>query len=155
MIVGVDPGNTGAVALLDDDGTLIDVWDIPVIDRKISAALLAGAEHWDPSVHVIVLEDVSAFGGNGSIGNFSLGRSKGVIEGVFHAHRIILVSPSTWKRDMKLSQSGLTKIERKDKARAAAVARWPEHAGKFVRKKDADRAEAALIAEWYRTRGNK
>ena len=43
---------------------------------------------------------------------------------------------------------GVTKD--KDSSRARALELWPERAELFKRKKDADRAEAALLAEWGR-----
>jgi hypothetical protein len=40
MIVGCDPGKTGALALLSDTGNLIAVEDMPVVGPIISAHLL-------------------------------------------------------------------------------------------------------------------
>lgn len=41
IIIGVDPGKSGAFAALDQDGNLHDTWDIPVVDKRISAPLIA------------------------------------------------------------------------------------------------------------------
>ena len=52
------------------------------------------------------------------------------------------VAPTVWQKHFHLSAE-------KDKARALALRLWPDRAESFRRKKDADRAEAALIARWY------
>jgi crossover junction endodeoxyribonuclease RuvC len=145
MIVGVDPGLNGAVALLADDGNLIDVWDMPVVDKKVSPQLLRQAENWDAS-WTCVIEDVHAMPKQGVSSVFSFGRSKGIVEGVFSIMRLEYVSPAQWKRAMKLTSD-------KTSARGVAIARWPEHADKFKLVKNDGRAEAALIAEWFRAKG--
>ena len=33
-IIGIDPGASGAVAILDHEGQLIEVWDIPTVQIK-------------------------------------------------------------------------------------------------------------------------
>ena len=37
IIIAVDPGKTGAVAALDQDGNLHDTWDMPVVDKRVCA----------------------------------------------------------------------------------------------------------------------
>jgi hypothetical protein len=49
--------------------------------------------------------------------------------------------PATWKRLADIPPG----VENKDLARARAIARWPAMAELFARKRDVDRAEAALI----------
>jgi crossover junction endodeoxyribonuclease RuvC len=53
-----------------------------------------------------------------------------------------MIAPPVWKRAAGIAPGK----ENKDSARAKAIARWPSHAEMFARKKDIDRAEAALIA---------
>lgn len=142
-IVGIDPGNTGALALLVD-GHLMDVIDMPTIagepfGRRIADYLAA----WNPDV--IALEAVHCNGQNGSKANWSLGQSYGCINGVISTLRYPLVkmSPQMWKK--------LTGLIGKDKeaSRRLAIELWPLHGDKFKFKKNADRAEAALIARAY------
>ena len=54
---------------------------------------------------------------------------------------IAFLTPPTWKRLADIPPG----VENKDIARARAIARWPAKAELFARKRDIDRAEAALI----------
>lgn len=149
--IGVDPGLTGAIALVDDAGELLDVYDMPVVAGQVSATLLAELEDWT-NVHVmfgtVVLEDVHAMPKQGVTSSFGFGRSKGVVEGVFAGagRPIVYVSPNRWKKAMGVTAD-------KGTARRRAIDLWPRHAAKFARVKDDGRAEAALIALWHVTKG--
>ena len=54
-----------------------------------------------------------------------------------------LVQPSRWKREMKLQHRS------PDALRAICMQTWPDKADAFSRKKDHNRAEAALIGLWF------
>lgn len=150
LIIGVDPGATGAFALLDSYGELLDTDDMPIVGKLVSVPLVVDIfETWagDPlgSVEppICVIEDVHSSPQMGVTSAFSFGRSKGVIEGVAAMAdcRVVYVSPNKWKRDMKLSRD-------KGASRDMAMLRWPKHRDRFKRVKDDGRAEAALIALW-------
>ena len=152
-ILGIDPGVTGGWALLDDRD-LIECNDLPVV--KIGTAnmieprqLAAILEVWDPDA--IVIEDNKANGGNGSLANFSMGTSMGVIAGVVGtlSHPLVRVRPVDWKRAVGIGSVKGTATVRKEAGRQRAIELWPNN-DFFKRKKDHNRAEAALIAEWYR-----
>jgi crossover junction endodeoxyribonuclease RuvC len=68
-------------------------------------------------------------------------RAAGNIEGVLEALEIPirLVTATTWKRYFRVGTD-------KEKSRALALQRFPECADNFSRKKDHNRAEAALLA---------
>lgn len=145
-VVGIDIGAKGAVALLTKDGDLIDVVDMPCLHdgpqnrRAVNAPLLASIIYkWNP-VHAFV-EHVGARPGEGPVGAFAFGRSRGVIEGVFGAAGlpVTFMVPACWKRAVGLASAS------KDGARSEAIRRWPRHAQLFSRVKDDGRAEAALI----------
>jgi crossover junction endodeoxyribonuclease RuvC len=55
---------------------------------------------------------------------------------------VTFLAPSVWKRAHSIPPGR----NQKDLARSKAIARWPAKAGLFSRVKDADRAEACLIA---------
>lgn len=149
MILGIDPGKTGAMALLDGERCL-GVWDMPSVSdgrsTGVSAALLSDAI--DDAVQLadgnlaIVLEKVGAMPGQGTVSMFSFGRSVGIIEGVVGSKHIAMhkVSPSIWKRRAKLIGKA------KDFSRALAIEMFPEVADQLQRKKDCGRADAILIA---------
>ncbi|MEL6984609.1 MAG: hypothetical protein AAFO29_19430 [Actinomycetota bacterium] len=147
-IIGVDPGLSGAIALLDHLGELISVNDMPVIDGRVTAALLNvwSNEHAITGPKPVVgIEFVHSMPKQGVASSFKFGASWGLVHGYFGGagHRVIDVRPQDWKKRFHLGKD-------KEKARRLAIERWPDHAQAFARKKDAGRAEAALIAEHVR-----
>ncbi|WP_395160412.1 hypothetical protein [Ilumatobacter sp.] len=159
LIVGVDPGKTGAIALLDHLGELISVYDMPIIGKHVSVAQLSEtfssltlpltvARCATVGEAICVIEDVSSSPQMGVTSAFSFGRSKGVVEAMAAAQgmRLVYVSPAKWKRDMRLNKD-------KGKAREMATRRWPQHARSFMLVKHDGRAEAALIGLWHINHG--
>ena len=147
-IMSIDLGVTGAWAIVNSEGVLVEVDDLPVIDKAISPPLLSGIlNDYIFDIDAVVVELVHAMPVTGSKGNFSLGRSLGIVEGVVGALSVPLVRlrPAEWKRAVKLPPGG----DRKELARAEAIRRWPDDAPMFARKKDHNRADAALIGAGY------
>lgn len=151
-VLGVDPGKTGAVVMLRDDGALLHFTDMVVLDKIVSPQLLASAlRRWHcegSDSDMAVIEDVHAMPKQGVSSSFSFGRSLGVAEGVVAGAGwpLTYVSPAKWKRDLGLSND-------KGASRRRAAELWPSRAELFARVKDDGRAEAALIAHWWLTRG--
>lgn len=149
-IVGIDPGKTGALALVAPDGELVDICDMPIAGKQVVPTLL---DDWftdiAPIEPLVVLEAVHAMPRQGVASSFNFGVSYGVLLGVVAARRLRLetVTPARWKRDMRLTAD-------KDEARRRACQRWPDDAWRFKRKKDDGRAEAALLAVWWATKGD-
>jgi crossover junction endodeoxyribonuclease RuvC len=150
MILGIDPGIGGALALLSDAGELVDVLDMPVLRdgpkgrAAVNGPLLAEAIYrWHATRAYVEL--VGARPGEGAVGAFSFGRSRGIIEGVLAAAGVPveMIAPPAWKRAVGI---GPGRAGAKDMARSEAIRRWPGKAGLFARVKDDGRAEAALIA---------
>lgn len=149
--MGVDPGCYGALAVLED-GRLIEVHDMPIlkvargksdkaeVDGYALAALIGAARP-----DVCIVEQVGGMTGQSPSASFNFGRAAGAPEYAAKALGVSvhLVPPGTWKRALGLRGG-------KDDARATAMRLWPEHAGLFRRVKDDGRAEAALIAEYWR-----
>lgn len=150
ITIGIDPGMTGAIALVDENASLIDVYDMPVVGGQVSAHLLDDLEVWDRfDFGPVILEDVHAMPKQGVTSSFGFGRSKGVVEGVFAAYRrpINYVSPQRWKKALGLNGD-------KGASRRRAIELWPDKAAMFARVKDDGRAEAALIAYWWLKHGD-
>jgi crossover junction endodeoxyribonuclease RuvC len=149
LVIGVDPGKKGALALLDSYGELLEVDDMVCVGKWISAGLLAETikgwteERGVPIEATLVLEDVYSSPQMGVASAFSFGRAKGLVEmaATMADCRLEYVTPAKWKRDMKLGKD-------KGEAREMAANRWPARRGWFSRVKDDGRAEAALIALW-------
>ncbi len=147
-ILGIDPGLTGALALLSDDG--LSVFDIPTLKVRTRGREVVWSEvaRWvDAAGHIdhAVIEAVAAMPGQGVSSMFKFGYIAGGLRGIVAAHFIpsTSVAPKRWKRDMAVPKE-------KDGARARASELFPSHCDLFLRVKDHGRAESALIALWGR-----
>jgi crossover junction endodeoxyribonuclease RuvC len=149
--LGIDPGISGALALLDEN-RLVDVADMPVMrlgknKSQVNAAELAKILHlWQqvscPICPSAYLELVSAMPKQGVTSMFNFGVSLGVIEGVLAALSIpvFMVTPASWKK-----RAGLTG---KDKEAARTLAQQLYPAAELGMKKHIGRADAILIARY-------
>lgn len=152
LVVGIDPGLSGALAVLDGD-TVLALEDLPTVvfsdarvKRRIDGAGLARLlKPFADEVFMAIVEKVAARPGEAPSGAFSFGYSSGVIAGVLGALNIptTTVQPAVWKKALCLGSD-------KDLSRSRALELFPSQAGKLARKKDHDRAEALLLAEWGR-----
>lgn len=151
MIVGIDPGASGAIAWLSTDGHLIEVHDLPVQKINGRSELMPsvlGAMLRRPfrePVHAY-LERVHVKPTDGKVGAFSFGRNFGMIEGVLAALAVpvTLITPGKWKGGLRLAAD-------KGASRHRAAQLWPGAAAQFARVKDDGRAEAALIGHYAAT----
>jgi len=150
IVLGIDIGVVGAIAVMTADGELIAIEDMPVLAdgpagrRAVNPALLAEIIANSTADHAFI-EYVGARPGEGAVGAFAFGRSRGVIEGVLAACGVPAthIAPAAWKRAVGIPPG---RDGAKDAARAKAIALWPKGARLFARVKDDGRAEAALIA---------
>lgn len=142
IVVGIDPGKTGAIALLDGRA-VVSVDDMPEDSHALAYAL-----EQLPTRATYVIEKVNAKprGGvkMGAQSMYNFGFGCGVIEGVLAAqHRVFrYVTPQTWKR-----RAGLIG-EPKESSLMLARELHPEARAWLTRRKDHGRAEAILIAEF-------
>ena len=149
LILGIDPGVDGAVAVLSEAGELVVVHDMPTLEdgpkgrRAVNPALLASIIY-NSHATAAFCELVGPRPTDSTTGAFGFGRSRGIIEGILAAAGIplVLIAPPVWKRGANIAPGK----ENKDSARSVAISRWPSQASLFARKCDCDRAEAALIA---------
>lgn len=148
MIIGIDPGVSGAIAFLSPSGDLLDVVDMPCLAdgakgrRTVNAPLLASILWKRTPAHAYV-ELITSRPTDAKVAAFSFGRCRGCIEGVLGAIGVpvtMLAVPS-WRRAV-----GLPVGSTKDMARGEAIRRWPDKAEMFARKMDDGRAESALVA---------
>lgn len=156
-IIGIDPGLTGAIALLHP--IHLSVYDIPVEytpggkGRQICVPKLHGlVGHVSDFAVVAVMERVRAMprktGGRevkmGAQSMFNFGDTFGCLRTVAELGiaSLTIVEPAVWKR-----RAGLIGKD-KDAARELAIELFPELADQLKRKKDHGRAEALLIARF-------
>ena len=146
QILSIDPGLKGALAWLHYDGTLIEIEDMPVVDKRINASLLCKLLQAYGSIDAAVIETQQAFPkrpdgrGQGTASAFKTGVGYGILLGALASLDIPIEarSPAAWKRVLKLNQD-------KERSRRMAIDRWPGQAYLFSRVKDEGRAEAALL----------
>jgi crossover junction endodeoxyribonuclease RuvC len=146
FVLGVDPGLSGAYALVSPCGALVEVDDLPVLGSGPRAAVNSGQladvlrRH---EIGLAVIEFVHAMPKQGVSSTFRFGYAAGQIRGVIDALDIPLMwtTPAQWKRSVGVTADGET-------SRARAIETWPEMRAEFARKKDHNRAEAALIARF-------
>lgn len=147
LIIGIDPGYTGAIAFLEPDTMRLDVRDMPLgksttgkdeLDLHALGSLLSVPDHFRT---VVFLEKVHAMPKQGSSSTFRFGECFGALRMavVGHGHEDRYVTPQAWKKRFRLSQD-------KGVSRSYAKSRFPAYADLFARVKDDGRAEAALIA---------
>ena len=152
--IGIDPGQSGAIAAIDDEGLVVALHDMPTSARlhgkgqQVDGGELASIIHGmkEPGKPVKVnLEAVSAMPGQGVSSMFRFGESLGVVLGVLGALQIPFswVMPQRWKKE-----AGISGKKDKDLSRTLAIQRHPEVADMLTRKKDNGRSDAICIAEF-------
>ncbi len=151
LTLSIDPGLTGAAAILSADGTLELVIDLPIIRDK-SLAWVDGAELQSILLDAIrgrpcraVVERVSSMPAQGIASAFTFGVGFGSILGVLQAMHvgIELVTPATWKKSMNLSRDKGTSLHRARLLFPGADLQLAKHDG---------RAEAILLGVYAQTR---
>lgn len=151
IVLGVDPGLSGALALLDTDTGIFDIIDMPVHrlarngKAKNELALYDLAAWITTKPDAAYVERVGSMPGQGVSSCFSFGKSTGAVLGIIAARQIPIteVAPVTWKRALGISSGA-----GKDASRALISRLYPKQAALFSRVKDDGRADAALIALW-------
>lgn len=144
MIIGIDPGCSGAVVVLD--GNHIAACDLmPTFkagkSSRVNGAALASFLRPFTDCHAY-LEAVHSMPGQGVAAVFTFGHAAGVAEGLLQGLGIAytLVAPQGWKK-----RAGLIGKD-KDAARSRAIQLWPEWR-ELDKKGDGQAfADAALIA---------
>lgn len=150
-VLAIDPGLTGAIAFYHPSAPdLVAVDDMPVAGGEVDALTLA-AQIRMMAPDLGLVERVNAMPGGGkrkmgATSAFNFGCSYAIARTVVSLCGVPLhlVQPAAWKRAYALGGGP----ESKEAARALALRLFPGSAGRFARKKDAGRAEAALMAKF-------
>ena len=155
LVIGIDPGITGSICFFED-GKIIDLIDMPnMADGKKQKKQVNGAQIYNEILLrtknvekrniKVVIEHVSAMPGQGVTSMFNFGQSFGVLKGICSAMQLSMhfVRPAKWKRFFNLINS------EKDASRTKAIEIFPYISTQLSRKKDANKADAALIASFF------
>ncbi|MEK9724835.1 MAG: hypothetical protein VW405_15300 [Rhodospirillaceae bacterium] len=156
IFMGIDPGLTGAIAWVewndgDKQATLLHLADWPTIEtrwgngktRRITDFAVLKSHTTLRRIHWVHIERVSASPQMGVTSAFRFGEAygAGLMFAAMISPSVHAVVPQVWKRAY-----GFPKGAGKELMREAAVEVCPNAATFVRRKKDADRAEAILIA---------
>lgn len=144
---GIDPGASGAVAVVDRHGEEAFTWPAPA-DPGGWGGLLAEVVASYP-LALAAVEKVGAHPGQGVVSMFTFGAHYGAALGALEALGVplLLVSPQRWQKALLDPGGGDTK------ARSLATARRRFPALDLARKKDHGRADAALLSLYARREG--
>ena len=158
VIFGVDPGVNGALSILINKD-IAEVHDMPtmiegkknkkqvngpylakIIKRCLQDKKLKGEEF------VLIVEQVSAMPGQGVTSMFNFGQTFGAIKGICASLNlpIFYVRPAKWKKHFDLINSS------KDASRTKAIEMYPSISDRLRKKKDVNKADAILIARYFR-----
>ena len=152
-IIGIDPGLSGGIAILDDL-KIFDIFDMPIMSEgkknknQLNSAQLVNIIN----KHIlkkedtyVIVEQVSAMPGQGVTSMFNFGQTFGSIKGICAALGlpIFYVRPAKWKKHFELINSS------KDASRTKVIEMYPSISSRLSRKKDVNKADAILIASFY------
>jgi len=152
-IIGIDPGLSGAIAVMHDK-KVINIYDMPVMaegkknKRQLNSSQLVNIikENINKDEEtIVVVEQVNAMPGQGVTSMFNFGQTFGAIKGVCAALKlpIFFVRPSKWKKHFELINSS------KDASRTKVIEMYPTLSGQLAKKRDVNKSDAVLIAKFY------
>tara|TARA_B100000242_G_scaffold275716_1_gene231012 strand:- start:80 stop:565 length:486 start_codon:yes stop_codon:yes gene_type:complete len=153
IVIGIDPGLSGALAILENKRVL-GIFEMPVMPegkknkRQLNSAQLVNILRDNIKINneiAVVVEQVNAMPGQGVTSMFNFGQTFGAIKGVCAALNlpIYFVRPSKWKKHFELINSS------KDSSRTKAIEMYPSLSAQLAKKKDVNKSDAILIARFY------
>ena len=157
FIIGIDPGISGSICFFKD-GKIIDVIEMPIMTEGKKQKQVNGAqifneinirinqlERKDKDNIRVVIEQVSAMPGQGVTSMFNFGQSFGILKGICAAMQLpmYLIRPAKWKKYFNLINA------EKDASRTRAIEIFPYFSSQLSKKKDTNKADAILIANFY------
>ena len=155
LVIGIDPGISGSICFLED-GKILDVIEMPIMNEgKKNKKQVNGSQIYNEILERIntqekknirvIIEQVSAMPGQGVTSMFNFGQSFGILKGICSAMQLpmFFVRPAKWKKYFNLINS------EKDASRTRAIEIFPYFSTQLSKKKDANKADAILIASFY------
>ena len=155
IIFGIDPGVSGAISILENK-KVIEIFDMPtMIDGKKNKKQVNGSQIFneiserikkiDKKDIKVIIEQVSAMPGQGVTSMFNFGQSYGILKGICSAMQLPMyfVRPAKWKKYFNLINS------EKDASRTKAIQIFPYISSQLSKKKDANKADAILLASFF------
>ena len=152
-IIGIDPGLSGAIAILENNKVL-NLFDMPVMSEGKKNKKQLNSSHLVNIIKeniaqneeiAVVVEQVNAMPGQGVTSMFNFGQTFGAIKGLCAALElpIYFVRPSKWKKHFELIKSS------KDASRTKVIEMYPKLSNQLTKKKDVNKSDAILIARFF------
>lgn len=144
---GVDPGRTGAIAVLNGEAALMSLIDMPWVGKDLDGQMLRQMLQ-ELSPLRVAIEGQHAFPKQGASSAFTNGVGFGMLRGLVIALAVphLVVTANVWKRAV-----GLAPGSDKHASRMVASRLFP--LADLGRRADQGRADALLIAEYLRRLG--
>ena len=155
FIIGIDPGISGSICFFEN-GKILDVIEMPTMaEGKKNKRQVNGSQIYNEisnRIHKVknqeirvIIEQVSAMPGQGVTSMFNFGQSFGILKGICSAMQLPMyfVRPTKWKKYFNLINS------EKDASRTKAIEIFPYFSSHLSKKKDSNKADAILIANFY------
>jgi len=158
-IIGIDPGKNGGIAMLDQDGIVMDVVKMPETPQDLLdhlCHLLKIGSGDDEARYVVYIEKVGGIPGQGASSAFSFGKGCGHLEMALLSLKLPTndITPQKWQKMYQVGSSSITKStaaekkEHKIKLKAKAQSLFPSLGKKLTNAT----CDALLIAEYGRKR---
>lgn len=147
MILGIDPGVQGGMALLLDGGAVVETRALSDLKEEEIRALLAQWKSLGTVPPVVWIEKVGHIKGDGAGGSFTFGRVYGFLRGVVRGLGMTPrdVYPMFWQAALGCMTGG-----NKNVSKRMAIQLFPDHHNSLKRGITHAIADAMLIAEYGR-----
>ena len=145
--IGIDPGAKGAIAVIDESGQVVNLYDMPIILKKIDKyELLSILEHCATNCKsFFMIERCQYTPAIKGMGAFTFGQAVMAVDMALAAlgYKHDFVRPQKWKKEFELIK--------KDKKASIQKAKelFPGMKNKLLVSRDG-RSEALLLAEYAR-----
>lgn len=160
--IGVDPGLSGAIGILDSKGSFVAVHDMPLIETETGITKIVNLKRVKETKREVdgatlrdillpykkskaVVEQVHSMPEQGVVSVFNFGYSYGVAVGVIQSmgFNLLKVPPNKWKTRLGLDSD-------KNKSLDLARSLFPEASEYIKLRKNDGRAEALLLAVYLK-----
>ena len=107
MIIGIDPGINGGIAILD--GALVQLFEMPVFETKIRGKVQRHIDTrgvrkilWNHRGARLFLEEIHSIFGTNASSNFKMGQNLGMLQGLLDMlwDNYELVAPKIWQAEV-------------------------------------------------------
>lgn len=105
LFIGIDPGQTGGIAIINQDHKVESVIPMPLADKELDLEAIRSHLMWVKHEHkdcdmLACIEKVSSMPGQGVVSVFKFGYGTGCIHGVLAGLKIPrhIVTPQAWQK---------------------------------------------------------